>query len=187
MEPEWRNRLAALLGPNDLLLTGGVKLYVEYEDKGGYQSSKLLGANNSLWVLTPDSRLIGRYDKAHLVPYGEYLPLRTILAPLGLSRLVPGDVDFWPGSGPRTLMLPAAPGRPPLGMAAQICYAIIFSGKVVDKAHRPDFLFNPSIDAWFGSRSEEHTSELQSLMRISYAVFCLKKKKHNNKIHFDTI
>src|SRR3546814_9350441 len=30
-------------------------------------------------------------------------------------------------------------------------------------------------------RSEEHTSELQSLMRISYAVFCLKKKKHNAK------
>src|SRR3546814_2154424 len=30
----------------------------------------------------------------------------------------------------------------------------------------------------YGSRSEEHTSELQSLMRISYAVFCLKKKKH---------
>src|SRR3546814_2405710 len=33
--------------------------------------------------------------------------------------------------------------------------------------------------AWQGSRSEEHTSELQSLMRISYAVFCLKKKKNN--------
>src|SRR3546814_3719727 len=33
----------------------------------------------------------------------------------------------------------------------------------------------------FGSRSEEHTSELQSLMRISYAVFCLKKK---NKYHY---
>src|SRR3546814_1511491 len=31
-----------------------------------------------------------------------------------------------------------------------------------------------------GRRSEEHTSELQSLMRISYAVFCLKKKKHQN-------
>src|SRR3546814_9412904 len=30
-------------------------------------------------------------------------------------------------------------------------------------------------------RSEEHTSELQSLMRISYAVFCLKKKKNTNK------
>src|SRR3546814_1974063 len=32
-------------------------------------------------------------------------------------------------------------------------------------------------------RSEEHTSELQSLMRISYAVFCLKKKKYNTKYH----
>src|SRR3546814_1348501 len=36
------------------------------------------------------------------------------------------------------------------------------------------------------SRSEEHTSELQSLMRISYAVFCLKKKKNNNKIKYET-
>src|SRR3546814_4684040 len=35
---------------------------------------------------------------------------------------------------------------------------------------------------WFGTkRSEEHTSELQSLMRISYAVFCWKKKKHTNE------
>src|SRR3546814_2026511 len=32
-------------------------------------------------------------------------------------------------------------------------------------------------------RSEEHTSELQSLMRISYSVFCLKTKKHNNTLH----
>src|SRR3546814_3611642 len=43
--------------------------------------------------------------------------------------------------------------------------------------------------ALYGPRSEEHTSELQSLMRISYAVFCLKKKKkiyrhkYNNKTH----
>src|SRR3546814_2810436 len=35
-------------------------------------------------------------------------------------------------------------------------------------------------------RSEEHTSELQSLMRISYAVFCLKKKKNNQKYHINT-
>src|SRR3546814_4142314 len=37
------------------------------------------------------------------------------------------------------------------------------------------------IDDWTFYRSEEHTSELQSLMRISYAVFCLKKKKNSNK------
>src|SRR3546814_3593801 len=37
------------------------------------------------------------------------------------------------------------------------------------------------IGGWTTMRSEEHTSELQSLMRISYAVFCLKKKKHTNR------
>src|SRR3546814_9222545 len=39
---------------------------------------------------------------------------------------------------------------------------------------------NPELDP--EKRSEEHTSELQSLMRISYAVFCLKKKKHKQHI-----
>ena len=150
-ETEWRDRLASLLGPRDLLMTGGLKLYYEVADKGSYQATTLTGASNSLWVLTPDSQLVGRYDKAHLVPYGEYLPLRNLLEPLGLSRLVPGDVDFEPGPGPQTLDLPAGDGRPPLKMGVQICYEIIFPGHVVNPRDRPDFLFNPSNDAWFGS------------------------------------
>src|SRR3546814_9944975 len=40
--------------------------------------------------------------------------------------------------------------------------------------------------AWGCTRSEEHTSELQSLMRISYAVFCLKKKKHKHQTQIST-
>src|SRR3546814_4486237 len=36
-----------------------------------------------------------------------------------------------------------------------------------------------------GARSEEHTSELQSLMRISYAVLCLKNKTTNNRAYYD--
>ena len=151
LEPHWRDRLAAVLGPNELLMTGGLKLYYEFQDKNGFRETVLTGANNSLWVLTPDSRLIGRYDKAHLVPYGEYLPMRGLLQPLGLSRLVPGDADFWPGPGPQTLELPGAGGRPPLKMGVQICYEIIFSGHVLEEKDRPDFLFNPSNDAWFGS------------------------------------
>src|SRR3546814_3336450 len=42
----------------------------------------------------------------------------------------------------------------------------------------PGILLALSLIAVLGPRSEEHTSELQSLMRISYAVFCLKKKTH---------
>lgn len=151
LEPDWRNRLARTIGPRELLMTGGLKLYYEIRGQSGNQQTVLTGANNSLWVLTPQAQLIGRYDKAHLVPYGEYLPMRSILEPMGLSRLVPGDADFWPGPGPKTLSLPASGGRPALKMGIQICYEIIFSGHVVERRNRPDFLFNPSNDAWFGS------------------------------------
>jgi len=151
LEPDWRARLAALLGPGDLLMTGATKVYFEQVEKNGIPETALAGANNSLYVVTPDARLIARYDKAHLVPYGEYLPMRDILQPLGLSRLVPGDADFWPGPGPQSLTLPATLGRPSLKMGVQICYEIIFSGHVIDAKNRPAFLFNPSNDAWFGS------------------------------------
>lgn len=151
LEPAWRARLAALLGPGDLLMTGADKIYFKPVEENGVVTQKLAGANNSLWIVTPRATIAGRYSKAHLVPYGEYLPMRSILEPIGLSRLVPGDADFWPGPGPQSLAVSAATGRPPLKMGVQICYEIIFSGHVIDAANRPDFLFNPSNDAWFGS------------------------------------
>ncbi len=150
LEPRWRGRIAALLRPDDLLLLGGDKYHFR-EENGRIDTSELAGANNSLWVLDARGDLRGRYDKAHLVPFGEYLPMRTVLEAVGLSRLVPGSVDFWPGPGPATLDLPAAPGRRALRMGVQICYEIVFSGHVIDRANRPDFIFNPSNDAWFGS------------------------------------
>ena len=137
-EPGTRLRIARLLGPRDLLLTGGISLRY---DAGG----EAIAATNSVFGLDPRGRLLGRYDKSHLVPYGEYLPMRPILSRLGLSRLAPGDMDFDAGPGARDLVLP---GVGPVGV--QICYEIIFSGRVIDSAHRPRFLFNPSNDAWFG-------------------------------------
>jgi apolipoprotein N-acyltransferase len=133
-----RWRLARLLGPRDLLLTGGTALRFD-------AAQDVVGASNSVFAVTPDARIAGRYDKAHLVPYGEYLPLPWLLRPLGLARLVPGDIDFDDGPGPANLTLP---GFGSIGV--QICYEIIFSGQVVDRVHRPRLLFNPSNDAWFG-------------------------------------
>lgn len=151
VEPEWRERVGELVGPSDILMLGGTKPYFREDKISDYTGRTLIGAANSAWVIGAGGRILGRYDKAHLVPYGEYLPMRGLLEPLGLSRLVPGDADFWPGPGPRSLPLPGSNGRPPLKMGVQICYEMIFSGQVVDGANRPDFLYNPSNDAWFGS------------------------------------
>ena len=85
------------------------------------------------------ARIIGRYDKAHLVPYGEYLPMRPLLSAIGLSRLAPGDLDFTSGPGPRTVDLGGEWGK----VGFQLCYEIIFSGEVVDEKNRPGFIFNP--------------------------------------------
>ena len=142
-----RRRIATLLGPNDIVLTGADKLFMETKQIGPIIEKRWVGAANSVFALNAKGAILARYDKAHLVPYGEYLPMRPFLSLIGLSRLVPGDLDFWPGPGPRTLNLGA--GKPRVGL--QICYEIIFSGEVVDPQQRPDFIFNPSNDAWFGS------------------------------------
>ena len=135
-----RIRMASLLGDQDAILTGTQGMY--FDRKTG----DMTAATNSIAVIGADAELHGRYDKAHLVPYGEYLPMRPLLEAVGLSRLVPGDVDFIPGPGPRTMRI-AGFGK--VGML--ICYEVIFSGHVVDPHDRPDFIFNPSNDAWFGT------------------------------------
>jgi apolipoprotein N-acyltransferase len=134
-----RTRATSLLGPNDRLLTGGLAL----SSRDGVNVD---GAANSVFILAPGGKLVSRYDKAHLTPYGEYLPMRPLLSSLGLSRLAPGNLDFTPGPGPRSFDL----GLPWGTVGIQICYEIIFSGQVVDKDNRPGFIFNPSNDAWFG-------------------------------------
>ncbi|MBU2034002.1 MAG: apolipoprotein N-acyltransferase [Alphaproteobacteria bacterium] len=137
-----RRRIARVIGPDSLLLTGAVDLEIG-ADENDYL--RALGAYNSITAIDDEGAIVGSYAKAHLVPGGEYLPLRGLLEPLGLTRLVAGTLDFIPGPGPRTVDLG---GWGQAGM--QICYEIVFSGETVDPANRPDYIFNPSNDGWFG-------------------------------------
>ncbi len=132
-----RARIARVIGENSVLLTGTMDLETEGESA--------VAAYNVVTVLDDGGEIVEGYRKAHLVPYGEYLPFRDLLEPMGLSRLVAGTIDFLPGPGPRTLDL-GEYGR----AGVQICYEIIFSGQVVDGDNRPDYIVNPSIDGWFG-------------------------------------
>src|SRR3546814_10784535 len=85
-----------------------------------------------------------------------------MLAATALGAIIGLLIGALPGLGPSAgvaIMLPVAVGFG--GTAAIACLAGVYYGSM---------------------RSEEHTSELQSLMRISYAVFCLKKKQKRNRI-----
>jgi apolipoprotein N-acyltransferase len=137
-----RKRIGTVIGPQSTLLTGVVNLNIGTMPSG-HQGA--VSARNSVMALDGTGAIKGGYDKAHLVPYGEYLPMRPLLEPLGLSRLVAGSIDYLPGPGPRTLDL-GEHGK----AGVMICYEIVFSGHVADRANRPDYIFNPSNDGWFG-------------------------------------
>lgn len=137
-----RERIGQVIGAGSLLLTGMVDLEIAPVDG----RARAIGAYNAVAAIDPSGRLGRRYAKAHLVPYGEYLPLRDWLEPLGLSRLVAGTLDFIPGPGPQSMDL-GAHGK----AGIQVCYEIVFSGEVADRDDRPDYIFNPSNDGWFGA------------------------------------
>ena len=96
-------------------------------------------------MLDHDGDVRGTYDKAHLVPFGEYVPFHTLLANFGIEKITAGSVDLSAGPGPRTLHLP---GLPPVGPL--ICYEGIFPGAVIDPDDRPAWLLNISNDGWYG-------------------------------------
>ncbi len=98
---------------------------------------------NSLVVVDGLGRLVGSYDKAHLVPFGEFMPFRKVLP---LKALAASDSDFTAGSGARSLRVLGLPVFSPL-----ICYEAIFSGRVIDRQDRPDFLLNITNDGWYGN------------------------------------
>lgn len=138
-----RRRIGVVIGPQSTLLTGVVNLNIGPGTDGALRA---LSARNSVIAMNGEGEITDHYSKAHLVPYGEYLPLENVLGAIGLSRLTSGTIPYIPGPGPQTLDL-GEHGR----AGVQICYEIVFSGQVVDPENRPDYLFNPSNDGWFGT------------------------------------
>lgn len=102
---------------------------------------------NSLIAFGAGGKPIAIYDKIHLVPFGEYLPMQGTLEAIGLEQLSRLRGGFSAGPAPRPLMrLGGLPVLAPL-----VCYEAIFPGALVQGAVRPAMLVNVTNDGWFGN------------------------------------
>ncbi len=102
-------------------------------------------AFSCLQVIDDKGLIHATFDKFHLVPFGEYVPLSSLNP---FPKLTSGKLDYSPGIGPRTISVPGVPPFSPL-----ICYEAIFSGAVIDPTNRPQWLLNITNDAWYGVTS----------------------------------
>ncbi|WP_425407165.1 apolipoprotein N-acyltransferase [Hwanghaeella sp.] len=114
--------------------------------------------HNSVVVLDARGAVAATYDKAHLVPFGEYAPFRSVI---GIDKITAGSIDYTPGPGPRTLALAGLPSFSPL-----VCYEAIFPGAVVSGTDpRPAWLLNLTNDAWYGKTAGPHQHLTMARMR----------------------
>ena len=134
-DPEALAAIADLLPDGTALVTGAYR--VEASASGERK------AFNSIYGIGADGTILDAYDKTHLVPFGEYLPMQELLQRTGLRQLVRSG--FSPGPRRHSLNVAFAPPLGPL-----ICYEAIFSGQVLPEEPRPGLLLNVTNDGWFG-------------------------------------
>ena len=96
-------QIAALLPPGTVLITGGVR------PEDAPPGARIAHGYNSVYVIDHDGSILGVYDKMHLVPFGEYLPIQQLLEGLGLQQLTKVQGGFLAGERRRLLTVPRAP------------------------------------------------------------------------------
>ena len=140
--PEALAAIGRLLPRGTLLITGALR--AQPAPPGAMHPRQFF---NSLLVFGEGGSLVGVYDKLHLVPFGEYLPMQGLLESIGLQQLTRIRGGFETGPKPRPLLdIPGLPAAAPL-----ICYEVIFPAAVVQGTARPGMLLNVTNDGWFGN------------------------------------
>ena len=132
-----RGEIAAIVPKQGYLITGALR--------GSPPPGPVVHIWNSVEALNADGDVVAHYDKAHLVPFGEYVPIRDALP---FKKITAGAIDLSAGPGPRTIVLSRLPP-----FAAAICYEAIFPGAIVDEQERPNWILNLTNDAWYGRSS----------------------------------
>ena len=155
-------RIGGFLGRGTVLITGAARMGETVRGARLPGESQTL-YYNSIQALANGGEIVASYDKAHLVPFGEYLPFSGLLESFGLRHFVHIPGGFEPG-GRRRLF--EAPGLPPA--AALVCYEAIFPGETVPveaSGERPGLLLNVTNDGWFGNTTGPHQHLAQARLR----------------------
>ncbi len=113
---------------------------------------------NALAVLDRTGEVVASYDKYHLVPFGEYVPMQAVLGLTGITGLT--GSGFQAGPGPEVVDVPGVPAFLPL-----ICYEAIFPQGLRVAGARPDWLLQVTNDAWFGKLSGPYQHLAQARVR----------------------
>lgn len=156
-EPELLEIINKYIPDDSFIFTGALRMSRE---EGGIQ------VWNSLYTVGGDGKILGKYDKSKLVPFGEFIPLRSLL-PSFVKKITHGGIDFSSGNGSKTMELNEILPFSPL-----ICYEVIFPDYVVgDVQQRPDWLLNITNDAWFGVSSGPYQHLAMARVRaIEYGI-----------------
>jgi apolipoprotein N-acyltransferase len=147
--------IADFLSGGATLITGAARLDTDGDGDPVYF--------NSIEVLDRRGLARQRYDKHHLVPFGEYLPFAGWLDRAGITQFIQFPGGFSPGSGPRALQIPGLPETMPM-----ICYEAIFPTEIGDAfsgAPRPQWMLNLTDDAWFGLTPGPYQHYAQARLR----------------------
>ncbi len=152
-EPQALAEISDLLGGKTELITGAVRA------ADTQPGTRITRAYNSIYVIGGDGSINGIYDKVHLVPFGEYLPLERLLERLGLTALTKQRGGFLAGDRRRTMQIARAPNMLPL-----ICYEAIFPGAAVPAGEKAGWIVNLTNDGWFGISSGPYQHLQQARM-----------------------
>ena len=143
----WRNYFEDLKNFKNIFSNNFSKKHKIILGMNIYENEKIY---NSLLVLNNELKILDKYYKNQLVPFGEFLPFEKILLNLGFKKITQGYQSFSSDNHRDPIKLNK------FNFVPLICYEVIYSGKINKSKTDYDFILNISEDGWFGNSIGPH-------------------------------
>lgn len=154
---------------NQILISGALRIKKN-------ENNQISDYYNSVFAISDSA--IKFYDKHHLVPFGEYVPLQKYLP--FIEKITGSGQGFSSGNGPQTIELNNIKFSP------LICYEAIFADKIIDHHNRPDLLVNLTNDAWFRDSLGPYQHFAMTKMRaIEYGISLIRAANSGISAYID--